>query len=118
MTNDTHLALIATHCRGACEGEPDFIERIKKSMREVRESFWMGGNDDLRFRGAIGGVLLAEETTEEEKERINRSLRALNTISAMQAGVPVDIEEFLRGNDDIEPLPLVKIWNDLAESEA
>jgi len=64
--SEVGLNIIATECKSACAGEPDFEKRIQKAMATVAKGHWMFCNDhedDLRFRGALGGVLLAPETT-------------------------------------------------------
>ena len=115
--NDAGLSLIATECKSACAGEPDLEKRILKAMRPVASGHWMfPSDDDLCFRGAIGGVLLAAETTEEEKARILATLKSLRTVSAMMNGVPVDTDAAFRDMEDgPKQVPLVKLWHEAKE---
>ncbi len=115
--NDAMLSIVATECRIACEGEPDFIERIRKAMKPVADGHWMVTDDDTCFRGAIGGVLLAEETTDEEKERISFTLGQIRAIGALQSGVPVDLERMTENPENIELIPLIKLWHEAKEGK-
>ena len=119
--SDVLLSLIAAECKTACANEPDVTERLKKSMRKVASGHWMGGNEDVWLRGAIGGVLLSDETTDDDAARIKQSLEEMRALSAMLSGVPVDMEglsALIDRRDDTEPLQLMKIWDDVkAESQ-
>lgn len=108
------LALIAHDCKSACAGEPNLEKRIRKAMKEVAKGHWMfPHDDDLCFRGALGGVLLAEETTQEEKDRITASLQSVRAMSAILSGVPVDAGRLLdQMKDGPELLPLLPMWNE------
>lgn len=111
--DEAGLSIIAAECARDCEGESDFLERIRKAMKPVANGHWMYVNDeDLCFRGAIGGVLLAEETTEEERRRIIFTLKQLRSLGAMMSGVPVDIGAVASNPEEIEPVPLVKLWDE------
>lgn len=82
-------------------------------MKPVANGHWMYVNDeDLCFRGAVAGVLLAEETTEEEKKRLTFTLGQLRSMSAMMSGVPVNIDAVMENPEGIEPVPLVKMWHE------
>lgn len=117
---DVGLFIISTECKAACEGEPDLEKRIRKSMAAVAKGHWMfcsDHEDDLRFRGAIGGVLLAPETTQEENDRITDTLKQLRSMSALLQGVPVDTETMLQEQKDHPPLPLIKWWHEAKASK-
>lgn len=112
--NDAGLSIIAAECKRDCAGQSDFVERIRKAMRPVANGHWMYVNDeDLCFRGAVAGVLLAEETTDEEKKRLIFTLEQLRSMGAMMSGVPVDIEAVFANPEGIEPVPLVKLWHEV-----
>ncbi len=110
--NDNLLAIIATECKSACAHQPDLLERIKKAMAPVANGHWMVTDDDLCFRGAVAGVLMDSETTEDDKRRITFTLEQLHAIGAMISGIPVDVERALDNPDEIEPLPLIKLWHE------
>lgn len=112
MSDNVGLSLIATECRSACAGEPDLERRIRKAMDEVAGGHWMfPTDDDLCFRGAVGGVMLSPETTDEEKDRIRATLDQMRGMAAMMQGVPVDTEALLKQMEGgPKPVPLVKIW--------
>lgn len=108
--------IVALECSHACAGEQNLENRFRKSMAAAR-NHWMAPNDQDQFKGAIGGVLMAKETTEPEKERINSTVRSLQAINAAINGVPVDLAAVLqRQEDGPEPLPLVKWWHEVKEA--
>lgn len=106
------LAIIGSECKSACEGESDFETRIRKAMKVVAKGHWMYSGDDLLLRGALAGVMLASETTEEEKEDIKHTLEGLRTLNAMLSGVPVDLEAFVEKQEERKNVPLIKWWNE------
>jgi hypothetical protein len=115
MNDTVGLSIIGTECKSACAGEPDLEKRIRKAMAVVANSHWMfcdPGQEDLRFRGALAGVILSPETTEEEKECITRSLKPLRALNALMSGVPVDMGAVLEEQGDKQILPLMKWWHE------
>ena len=110
--NNNLLSIVAADCQGPCTNEPDLLERIKKAMKPVANGHWMVTDDDLCFRGALAAVLLDPETTEDDKRRITFTLEQLRSIGAMMSGVPVDVERVLDNSDEIEPVPLIKLWQE------
>jgi hypothetical protein len=108
--------IVAMECASACAGEPDLEQRFRKSMKAAN-GHWMVTNDQEQFKGAIGGVLMAKETTEEEKERINATVRALAAINALISGVPVDMDAMVKRQEEgPEALPIVKWWHETKEA--
>lgn len=111
--NDAVTSICAMEAREACKGEPDLIERIRKAMKAVR-NHWMVTDETQQFRAAVAAAIL--ESTGEERERIERSAKELNRVSAMlsalQAGVPVDVEAMEPAPADV--IPLAKMWREAA----
>ena len=95
--------------RSAAKGEPDVLVRIGKAMK-VTKSHWMIIDEDIQFRAAIGIALL--ESDEIDKERILRSYRPLQTLSAMMQGIPVDTDAMTNQLDHDDLIPLIKMWRD------
>ena len=112
MTADVILSIIAAECKGPCANEPNLLERVKKAMQPVANGHWMTTDDDLCLRGALAAVLLDPETTEDDKRRITFTLEQLRSIGAMMSGIPVDVERALRNPDELEPVPLIKLWQE------
>ena len=110
--NNNLLSIVAAECQGPCANEPDLLERIKKAMQPVANGHWMVTDDDLCLRGALAAVLLDPETTEDDKQRITFTLEQMCAINAMMTGVPVDVEQALANPDEIEPVPLIKLWHE------
>ena len=108
--SNTELAIAAQIMQPACKGEPDLIERIKKAMTEA-QSYWASTDDDLRFRGALGAVLL-ETSAADEKQRLEGSIKALKNLGALFSGVPVDLERMVAELDEVEIIPLHQMWQD------
>lgn len=84
--------------------------RLLSAMRYAREHddvFFMCGrlDDDMRFRAALGAVMLAG--SEEDKETIERSLKPMRMLAAAAQGVPVDFGAL---EDMGDLLPLMKLW--------
>jgi hypothetical protein len=112
--SDVLLRIIAAECKRACSGEADLEQRTRKAMAEVAAGHWMAAGDDsedVRFRGAIAGVMLADETTDDDKARLVRTINLLRSLQAATQGVPVDFEALI---DETGPqaLPLSKWWNE------
>lgn len=108
------LAIAFADIRPACRGEADVVERIRKAMLKAQD-FWMSIDDDIRFRGAVGAAML-ETADAVEKERIERSIRAVRSFSALLSGVPVDVEAIVRdAGEDV--IPLMRMWQEAKESK-
>lgn len=106
--SDIGLSIIAAECKSACAGESDLEKRISKSMAAVAKGHWMfcgDHEDDLRFRGAIGGVMLADETTQEEKDRITHILKQLHSLNCL-----------MQEQEANPSLPLVKLWHEAKDA--
>ena len=110
--SDAMLSIVAAECRGPCANEPDLLERIKKAMQPVANGHWMVMDDDLCLRGALAAVLLDPETTEDDRLRITFTLEQIRSLGALISGVPVNVEQALANPDEIEPVPLIKLWQE------
>lgn len=110
--NNALLSIVATECKGPCANEPDLLERIKKAMVPVANGHWMVADEDTCIRGALAAVLSDPETTEDDKQRITFTLEQIRSVNAMMSGVPVDVEQALANPDEIEPVPLIKLWQE------
>ncbi len=110
------LTIPANVLRDRLPKDKPLEERVQFAMSHVRDPknehdlFFMSGrvDDDLRFRVAIAGVMMG--ANEEERDRITRSLRPLQALSAAFAGVPVDLSALAA---DTDLLPLWKLWHNL-----
>ena len=86
--------------------------RGRAARQPVANGHWTVMDDDLCFRGALEAVLLDPETTEDDKRRITFSLEGLRAVGAMMSGVPVNVEAVLSNPDEIEGIPLIKLWHE------
>lgn len=108
---DAVLSIAVSDIRSVCEGEPDVIERLKKAMRKAQD-FWLSTDDDLRLRAACGAAMVTG--SEQDKDRILRSLGPIRAWAASMAGVPVDMEAaIVAAGDDV--IPLMKMWREAKE---
>ncbi len=95
------------------------VERIDFAMRYVRgnqrDLFFMSGSvtDDMMFRTALAAVMVAG--SEDDKDRIERSLKPVNALNAAFAGVAIDPAGLMPPDDFI---PLLKMWHDSAKPPA
>ncbi len=110
--NEALLVIIASDCQRPCANEPNLMERIKKAMKPVVNGHWITTDEDLCIRGALAAVLMDPKTTEDDKRRITFTLEQLRSIGSMMSGVPVDVEVALANPDEIEPVPLFKLWQE------
>ena len=108
------MLIAVLEARGACKGEPDVIERIKKAMRKCK-GHWMEVDESNQFKSAIVAAVLESEG--QEKDRIERSSRQLGRLSAvmtaLQAGVPVDLEAMAAEKMDDDIIPLMALWHEI-----
>lgn len=116
MQGMTGGMLIAVHeAREACKGEPDIEKRIEKAMLAVKDH-WMETNKENQFKSAIAAAMM--ESSEEEKDRIQRSFDGLARVSAfinaLQAGVPVDFDKMAEEKQPDDILPLMPMWRKIA----
>ncbi len=110
--SDLMVSMAAQSAQFAAEKEDTLEDKLRAAMRETMH-FWMSTDEDIRFRGAVGAVLLC--CSDEEKVRLEEELVALRSISAMTAGVPVDPSR-LKGPEN--PIQLLKLWKEVkAEDE-
>lgn len=105
--------IAASEARGSCADEPDITERIKKAMKACH-NHWMVTSEPEQFRAALAAAML--ESPPDERDRIERSARALNRVAAvltaLQAGVPVDLEGIAAEKQDDDLIPLRKLWDE------
>jgi hypothetical protein len=106
--------LLAIACHEAeCEaGKFTSLEDMVRAAMKAMANLWISTDDDLRFRGAVGGVLMVldKRGAVDDIERINSELEALRSLSALLSGVPVDMERVVMPEN---PIGLMKMWGDV-----
>lgn len=109
--------VLAIACHEAkCAAEKfTVLEDMLRAAMKAMANLWVSTDDDLRFRGAVGGVLmvLGDRGDEEAAARINSELDALRSLSALFRGVPVDMERVAMPES---PIGLMKMWGDAKEA--
>jgi len=80
-------------------------------------TFWAATDDDLRFRGAVGGVLMVlnEREDTDTVAKITAELDSLKNLSALMSGVPVDMDRVTIPDN---PVGLMKMWEEAKKNEA
>ena len=88
------------------------LEEQARAAMEVTKDFWMTTDEDVRFRGTVVALLLANEDNPEATERINAEMRALNSLGAAMSGVPVDFGAALPP-EDFKYIGLRSLWMEI-----
>ena len=104
-------SIIKTHMG---DGQPGPVEQELKTAMKMAcdpEVGWLLTNDEQKFKAAVGAVLL--RCGDEDKRRIEKTMRFLGAISAASTGIPVNFEMLTSEQDDVEPLPLMGIWHEV-----
>lgn len=112
MTLSNSVMIAITEAKAAVQravaDEPDLsLEGRLRAAFAVTRHHWVVVDEEKRFRAGVGGAMLLASV--EERERLEAELRALATLSAAIAGVPVDIG----GLAEFEPVGLLGIWQSI-----
>jgi len=111
--SDTLILIAATEAKGAVDVSRPLKDQARQAMN-ITNSFWLSTDQEVRFRGAIAALLLANKGNEEITERINMEMRSLNALAAMTGGVPVDVERLVQEiPDDFEPVGFMGLWKEI-----
>lgn len=108
---DMMVSIAVQSAQSVVAKEDTLEDKLRAAMRETMH-FWMTTDEDIRFRGAVGAVLLC--CTVEEKVRLEDELRVLRDLTAMTAGVPVD-PSGLKVPEN--PVQLLKLWKEVKAEE-
>lgn len=109
------VMIAAVEAEGAAQAAEDqSLEGRLRAAMEATKSHWMATKDEDQFLAACEGV--ARTCSEEERERMETSLRSLQGLSALMAGVAVDVEALAAQSEDAEPIRLVPLWREVKES--
>jgi len=111
--DDTGLAIISTLVRDDIKDVDGWDERFKVACKSAQGN-GIFTDDDLQFRGMIGGCMIAaeDEGDDEMLVRLTEEVRAIKTLSAMLSGVSVDLASVQLEN----PIGLVGIWKESKEA--
>lgn len=109
--SDMMVSIAAQSAQSVAEKEESLEDKLRAAMKETLH-FWMTTDEDIRFRGAVGAVLLC--CSDEEKERLEEELTALRSLSAMTAGVPVDPSRLKVPEN---PIQLLRLWKEVKAEE-
>lgn len=113
MSNIVMIAAVEAETAARAAGDVSIQDRATAAMKAVRHH-WLATNEQEQFAAACEG--LARVVTADERERIEADLRALQTLTAMLSGVPVDLDAALVEREQHEPLGLMKLWHATADA--
>lgn len=116
--SDTLIALVAASAQGAVAraADQDLKDRARAAFKAARAN-GIVTDEDTQFKGGLAALLHATEGA--EREAIEQEIRGLGRVSslmaALQAGLPVNMEE-------MEPIPaatigLTTIWQETARND-
>lgn len=108
---ETMIIIAASEAKGMVDTSLPLEDQTRAAM-EITKDFWMSVDEDIRFRGAIAALLLANEGNEEVLERINTEMLALESLSTAMGGVPVDFERALPP-EDFKPVGFRNLWMEI-----
>ncbi len=95
--------------KGNLDKSKPFLDNIKSAMNAA-QNHWLVVDEEERFKSACGALLLIAD--EENKEIMEQELKGLQSISAMQSGILVDLEATMQMGTK-KFFGLMKIWRDL-----
>lgn len=112
MNNIVMIAAVEAESAAQKAG-PSVEEKVKAAMKATR-SHWLATDENDRFVAAVEGA--ARCVSEEDLERIQFSMRMLQSLSVAASGVPVDFGALIPDDpeDRLEPYPLSKWWEETA----
>lgn len=110
MSLSNSMMIAIQEIRSSLDNSKPILENIKIAMKEAK-NHWLVVNEEERFRSAIGAVLLV--ANEEQKQILTDEMKGLQIISALQSGIPVDIEAATQGLDTTKFFGLLKIWKEI-----
>ena len=90
----------------------DVTSMFRLAFKDASE-YLMSTDDDVRFKGGIGAVMLHLGTDHPEYKRIEIELEQLKTLSAAMSGIPVDWAQTPTMPDDFEAIGIVKLWKEI-----
>lgn len=105
---DNILLIVAHEARDAANKFESLEDKITAAMKSACNA-WITTNDDERFRGAIGGVLMCYKEDSQEYQRLKKEIEAIKKMSAFfnaaNAGLTVDSPKL---DFDFKPIGLTK----------
>lgn len=114
MSDTMGLVMIAaTEAKSKVDTAQPLPDQFRAAMN-ITKDFFLTTDQDVRFRGAVAAVLLANEDSEEVRTRITQEMRSLNTLSAAMSGVPVNWDEAF--DEEHEPIGILKIWKEVEQT--
>jgi hypothetical protein len=111
----TLVMIAAVAAEHAARGAGGSLEnRLRAAMVATKDS-WVTTDESVRFGAALEGC--ARTCDAGELERIEAEIRRLQTIDALLAGVPVDMERVEQARADApEPVGTIKLWREVHDA--
>lgn len=110
--NDSILMIAVNDIEPACAGITDVVERLKAAMAKA-QGFWLSNDGQLRLKAAVAATMLTGTAADED--RIQRSWRALASLSAAMSGLDVDVLSAMEAAGD-DAIPIMRMWKEAKEA--
>jgi hypothetical protein len=106
--------IIEASAREAILAADSLEDKFRAAFREANQYF-MSTDDDVRFKGGIGAVMLSVGIDAPEWQRIKIELDQLKILGAMMTGVPVNFEDIPPLPDDFNPIGITTLWKEITQ---
>jgi hypothetical protein len=98
------LLIAAAEARLAAESETTLEGRVRAAMKAT-VNHWMAVDEDSRFKAAVAAAI--ELSAGDERDLLEREMRALAALSASMTGIPVNFDEIEFPEN---PIGLLGMW--------
>lgn len=109
---DVKFMIAVTEAEEAAKKKKYLVEKVRAAM-EVTNHHWMLTDDDLRFKAAVAGTIMSCEK-DCEREILSKEIKALNSLSALLSGVPVDLSQIEMPKTTVG---LMQLWIEIKEGK-
>lgn len=104
------LAMGVTVLKSQIPDEGSLEDKLRTAMKaSLSDSLFWGPSEDDRFRMSVAAVMLCVD--EEDKERLEKEFRLLQSLNAAISGVPVDFERLFE-DGGVKAVGLMKLWEE------
>lgn len=103
--------IIEASARDAIMRAETLDDKFRVAFKEAN-NYWLSTDEDIRFKGGIGAVMLSVGIDSPEYERIATELKSLSHLAALMSGIPLDLSAISPLPDGFEPIGLTKLWPD------
>jgi len=106
----TAAAIIEAGCRDGLVGAMTVEDKLRVAFKDAH-AYWMTNDEDIKFKGGLGAVMMCLGNDSPDRERITTELYQIKILAAAIGGVPVNFEQ-IDVPEDFVPIGLIKIWQE------